>query len=413
MDKGERASQRVIIDLRREFASAEVRRELLGLCRLLTGDAHTAEDAVQETLLEALRRADTLPEPEAWRPWLSGVARNVCRRWRQRRGLEARRVAPYQEVAAFGELLADDAVAEIDARLERADIAALLDRAIALLPAESGRLLVEHYAEGTPQSESAARRGVTENSIAVQLHRSKRTLHCALLAHPTLRAQAAAFGFLDAADAQGWQESVVWCCWCGQGKIAVRLTRHQSGPNRGQIADFEVACPHCNPDRHILADATTRNARLQSERFLQGVRSFRPALNRLNAHWGDWYAQGTAGETTPCFHCGRRAAQIVSPAGVSAPSHVLARTKYPIHSRCAVCRGEMYGTPSGVAIHSKAFAAFFRAHTRVRRLGERDVRAENGRPAILVGFKAMGLQTASLDVLIDRETFRLLPKSEK
>ena len=73
------------LSLAKEFASPATRRALLALCHACTRDRESAEDLVQETLLESLRRAETLARPEAWRPWLFGVARNVCRRWREDR----------------------------------------------------------------------------------------------------------------------------------------------------------------------------------------------------------------------------------------------------------------------------------------------------------------------------------------
>src|SRR3954467_7707184 len=82
------------------------RRRLTRLCAVLTGDSSAAEDLAQETLLEAWRIRDRLGGPRGRAgggrlaapcglgPWRDAIARNVCLRWRVRRGkLAAREVS--------------------------------------------------------------------------------------------------------------------------------------------------------------------------------------------------------------------------------------------------------------------------------------------------------------------------------
>src|SRR5262249_33838073 len=57
---------------------------------LETGDAHRAEDLVQETLLLAFRSVKKLDDPKRFRPWLLKIAQNVAidaarREFRQKR----------------------------------------------------------------------------------------------------------------------------------------------------------------------------------------------------------------------------------------------------------------------------------------------------------------------------------------
>ena len=64
-----------------ELVSPAERDRLVRLCARLSGAAQVAEDLAQETLLEAWKARDRLSDPAARAQWLSGIARNICRRW--------------------------------------------------------------------------------------------------------------------------------------------------------------------------------------------------------------------------------------------------------------------------------------------------------------------------------------------
>lgn len=110
---------------------------LVRLCGNLSGNADAAEDLAQETLIEAWRHADKLRNPEAHRQWLSGIARNVCRRWARSRGRDAAR---WERLAQHNDPIISDGSQqqatspELEIALERDELADLLDQALALLP---------------------------------------------------------------------------------------------------------------------------------------------------------------------------------------------------------------------------------------------------------------------------------------
>jgi RNA polymerase sigma factor (sigma-70 family) len=70
------------------------RSRLVGLCARLTGDAGVAEDLAQETMLEAWRHLHELRDHEKFSAWLSGIARNICLRWRRKHGQDAAHILP-------------------------------------------------------------------------------------------------------------------------------------------------------------------------------------------------------------------------------------------------------------------------------------------------------------------------------
>jgi RNA polymerase sigma-70 factor (ECF subfamily) len=55
-----------------------LRPALTGYCYRMLGSGFEAEDATQEAMLRAWRRADTLEEPAALKSWLFRIATNVC-----------------------------------------------------------------------------------------------------------------------------------------------------------------------------------------------------------------------------------------------------------------------------------------------------------------------------------------------
>ncbi|MBI3971765.1 MAG: sigma-70 family RNA polymerase sigma factor [Chloroflexi bacterium] len=64
----------------------------------------------------------------------------------------------------------------MELELERAELADLLDRAMALLPPETRLVLVERLIEQIPQAEVALRLGLSEGAVEARLHRGKLAL---------------------------------------------------------------------------------------------------------------------------------------------------------------------------------------------------------------------------------------------
>lgn len=136
--------------------------------RRRTGDAADAQDAVAETFTTAWRRMGEVPDGDAARAWLYGVARRVLanqRRGDDRRAGLSRRLRG-SEVRTVD---VEDAVLASDDR--RAVLAAL-----SRLREPDQEILRLAVWEELPHREIAAVVGCAEAAVAVRLHRARNRL---------------------------------------------------------------------------------------------------------------------------------------------------------------------------------------------------------------------------------------------
>lgn len=159
--------------LRRVFAKAGD-----GLFRFLsvrTGDAHAAEDLLQQVCFVAAGRSE-LPEPdEALEAFLFGIARNVLRRhWRDRARAVTRVELGSAETQAVGRSLEEEALPED--RLKSGELRTAVLSAITALPSAEQELIFAFYFDGRSQSEIANETGTSVRSIEAKLYRVRQRL---------------------------------------------------------------------------------------------------------------------------------------------------------------------------------------------------------------------------------------------
>lgn len=367
-------------------------RRLVHLCARLTGDPDAAEDLAQETLTEAWRLRWKLRDESARFPWAAAIARNLCLRWLRQRGRERARFASVGlDNATEGEL---DRVADPDdftVEPERHELAALLDRALAILPPATARLLIERYIEESPHAEIAARLGVSPDAITMRLARGR--LQLRRLLDGEMRDEAAAF---DSGTRMfsGWRETRIWCPGCGRRRLHGRFERPD-----GLLA---FRCPECCPaPEDLLVAFGLDNPRYA--RLLAGVSQFKAAYVRTLGYIHDYYRGRLAEASVDCASCGRSVTLIRS-LGASAAAPV---GPWPrLTTRCLSC-GEAGSTSLGGLVHAlPAVRRFWREHPRMRVLPPRAVEAA-GRPAFLVQVASV-TDGACLDVICDRDTLAVL-----
>jgi RNA polymerase sigma-70 factor (ECF subfamily) len=149
------------------LASAAVDR-LYAVARLVLGDAHQAEDAVQDALVSAWQSLPELRDPERWEAWLHRLIVNACAdqgRRRKRQSMEVRMVR-------FEPAIADPALSVDDQDQ--------LDRGFRRLKDDQRTAVVLHLYLGLSVPEVADALGVPIGTAKSRIHYAVEALRAAL-----------------------------------------------------------------------------------------------------------------------------------------------------------------------------------------------------------------------------------------
>jgi RNA polymerase sigma-70 factor (ECF subfamily) len=357
------------------------RTRLLRICRRLSGDREAAEDLAQETLLIAWRHRSRTGEAQASMAWLRGIASNVARDWARRQRREQARYIRLDDVEDAANRSPDDFNIEVE--LERDALAALLDRAMALLPPETRLLLIQQYIEERSRTEMASQWGLSEGAIAVRLHRGRLALR-QILQHE-LRDEAIAYNLLPAdTDSRSWEYTRIWCPLCGYNRLVGRFDQVS-----GSLA---IACPICHK-------TAARCINMRDARLFAGVKGYRPALKRLLASAYNYYSAAIERGSAPCRSCHRaskvRRTEMVYSPTLSMPS---------LEVTCPVCGSEGAGTIS--LVFCPETLTFWQQHPRMRLLHPQSAVA-SGQDVILTGFESV-IDSARIELILARDTLQIL-----
>lgn len=133
-------------------------RFLFGVLR----DHHSAEDALQDTFIQALRKADAV-EPESFRGWLFTVAYRQAMLLKRK----AKRLPVQADVLALLGLVGDEPA---DARTGIADEARHVRELLALLPDAQRAVISARVFDGKTFREVAAALGCPLNTALARMH---------------------------------------------------------------------------------------------------------------------------------------------------------------------------------------------------------------------------------------------------
>jgi RNA polymerase sigma factor (sigma-70 family) len=301
--------------------------QLIGWCAQISGDVSAAEDLAQETIITAWRIRHKLADVNGLKPWLYRIARYVCLRWQRQPGQE--------NLPLEAEWLADPL--DLEAELEQRELSDLLDQALGWLPPDTRDAMAARYLDGQSPEEVAFRLGISENALAVRLHRGRQTLHQTIRTH--LRKQAEAYDLLDPSD--DWQTVRLWCYGCGKQHLRVRFD-----PLCG---NFTLYCPGCG---FALEDASGISS------IIGGVQGIKSVIKRL-ANWSNQQFSA-AGSTIDCTCCGQTNIIRISPRETHRGSEI------ELDGSCSRCGRNQRESLYGQAIHLPAGQRFWRTQERIR-----------------------------------------------
>lgn len=150
-------------------------RRVYGICYRYFGDVADAEDAVQETFITVLRRAETFTGAAAFSTWLYRVATNACNDLARKRSRRPRTVPLVAESrdgdGPGGQDPAHDAPA-VDDILATRELGIELAAALRTLDRQQREAVVLHDVYGVPYHEIAARTGVAVGTVKSRIHRA-------------------------------------------------------------------------------------------------------------------------------------------------------------------------------------------------------------------------------------------------
>lgn len=385
---------------RLDVSLALERSRLVGLCAAMTGNADVAEDLAQETLLEAWRHIEELRDQEKFLSWLSGIARNVCLRWRRKQGRQSAhlietRPSTETQLPELEDSLADDFDLEIE--LERKELIELLDRALALLPPETRTILVERYVQESPLKEVAAKLGINTSAAAMRLQRGKIALRRMLTRE--FRLEITEYSLLKGLDGLGlvtsnqWEETNIWCDMCGQRQLKGRFDREEG--------ELWLTCPQCFPDPENPMQHT------YLPKILGGVKGYKAALSRIYKWDHSYYRPNLLTLTVLCMHCGRPCLLQKGPS--NHPSLTpWQRNRHGVYHCCDHCTPNDYSWSSleFMVLSLPEAQDFKRVHPRIHPLPTQEVEAE-GRPAIVITFESV-TSTERIVVVSALDTYETL-----
>jgi RNA polymerase sigma factor (sigma-70 family) len=359
------------------------RHRLVRLCALVSGSWAAAEDLAQETLLEACRNAHKVSDPTGRDRWLDAVARNVCLRWSRREAVLRARRSELTESADVADPF------DIEVELERADLARLLDRALALLPEETRQVLVRRYVDETPPSDIAAGMGLSSDAVSMRISRGKLLLRRVL--ETELRSDAEAYGFVRPADAC-WRPTSVWCSQCGVGKLDMSTSPVDRSTS--------FRCSACHRAPMLMSHYAMSNPSLA--RLLGAVARPSAIMGRAAGWVHDYFVAGVATGSVPCTRCGRRTALRHY---VRDEDHYRPAARRGVYAACETCGEEASCSLGGMALSLPEVRRFRRSHARIRALPERYVE-KAGRPTLVLGYSDTSTRD-QVAVLLDDRTLEV------
>jgi len=372
-----------------ESLLAGERARLVRLCAWFSGNPEAAEDLAQETLIAAWKSRDQLVSLDKLKPWTAAIARNICLCWSRGYYREHNRVLySLDSDPKLSDDIQDEINLEVD--LDRDELARLLDKALGLLPKETAQMLVEHYIRESSQAEIAEMMNIHPGTVAVRLQRGKLSLQ--KLLRKNLQAEASAFGLIDRNDS-AWEETNIWCPWCGGFRLQGKYQKNQI---------FALRCPTCDADaKSIMAGLDLTKP--YHAKLLGNIKTYKPAYARLLAAFRPIYQGALKSHSAPCLACGSQV-EVRVEHDKQTYKHSSLFSQVTLH--CPVCGWASNKSLTGLVLGSAAAQRFWREYPRMRMLPALDIEVQ-GSLAFLTRLQSL-TSNAELTVISRRDTFEQL-----
>jgi RNA polymerase sigma factor (sigma-70 family) len=348
-----------------ETILADERPRLVRLCAWFTSNEDAAQDLAQETLIAAWKNRAQLDSLDKLKPWTAAIARNICLNWSR----QASRAGAHSVVAidadetSFEDEFPDDTNIELE--LDRQELANLLDKALALLPPETGLMLIEHYIRESSQAEIAEKMNLKPGTVAVRLQRGKLTLQKIFRKH--LQAESQAFGLIPPKRAS-WEETNIWCPCCGQARLLGKFQKQEV---------FALRCPQCDPDpQSIMAGLDL--AKPYHARLLGNTKSYKPAYTRLLTSFAPLYRQALQSHTVDCLACGHTVDVVIDELRLKTDREGIRH----IRLQCPACGWVSNKAFSGLVLSLPEVQKFWRQHPRIKTLPPQQIE-KDGAPVFV------------------------------
>lgn len=347
-----------------ETILAGERPRLVRLCAWFTSNEDAAQDLAQETLIAAWKNRAKLESFDKLKPWTSAIARNICLNWSRQASHEQAHsiVAMDWDETSFDELPDDT---NLDLELDRQELVNLLDKALALLPPETGQMLIEHYIRESSHAEIAEKLNLKPGTVAVRLQRGKLTLQKIFRKH--LHAESQAFGLIHP-NHTSWEETNIWCPCCGQTRLWGKFQKDEV---------FALRCPHCDPDpQSIMAGLDL--SKPYHARLLGNTKSYKPAYARLLTSFAPLYRQALESLTVACLACGRPVDVMIDELKFKADQKGIRQ----IRLQCPACGWVSNKALSSLVLSLPEVQKFWRHHPRIKTLPAQQIEVD-GSPAFI------------------------------
>jgi RNA polymerase sigma-70 factor (ECF subfamily) len=371
------------------------------------------DDVVQETLLEGWSHLYRLTFPAGFPSWIDEICRNVCRRHARRRQLQHLRTAAWLAPGLDTDSSPDDAfpfasIADLSLpdpleECSREELAALLDRALGLLPLQTRQIVEMCHLMELPQMEVAERLGISVGALQARLHRARR--HLLQVLHGPLYQEVASYAPTAKHEDDGhWLDTQLWCSLCGR-RLQASFVETECEGEKG--VNLHVRCPGCAGQYGM---DMVHSMGLVS---LGQLRSFKPAWKRAMRGLSELIRQGLDQGSRSCPWCGGPASIQIVDAEESVESiPSLGPYRFWIRWWCGQC-GELVGSPGDLPSVEQVVSW---SDVRSREFMVRHPHAQTslGLPLEYAGQEALQLRitdstsTESLHLVAHRQTLRVL-----